>query len=327
MTKHDTTPATTKDDSGKLNNTTKRKGGIDTRSSNEPDPKRSKPSATSPSIAHTSTPRAVKPPDAGDRLADVLKPEWLQQGMTELQKRHAQALMGFSVGDVGQLPTVLQALQDFVTIDLSNYFLTGNAVPLRSSTTEEEQPNHSENPLQSAEDAFLTSYKDNGSGTAFWDHLETQASNYKTGGFFYPFFAILQSSGYGKSRLLTHLKNNPAGNWTVVYLSFAPNTAFPKRNVDMYPYDLEKLTSEEVKECFTTLFDDAVRGKTKFALRKVELPAGKADPQKRTPMFIFNIQYSIFCRLTNNATQRRTYGDIHNKSSISSSQKSAHCNR
>eukprot|EP00980_Cylindrotheca_fusiformis_P026744 scaffold17206_cov65-Cylindrotheca_fusiformis.AAC.1 len=121
---------------------------------------------------------------------------------------------------------------------------------------------------QTAERAFEIEYEIHGGEKAFWKHLETQRQKFRNDENSYPFFCIVQSSGYGKSRLMDTLRreinDNPAtmeGKPSkVVYLSFATDQAYPKPNVRIDKEDLKSCSRDGVKEAFNILLVDSRNG-------------------------------------------------------------------
>eukprot|EP00980_Cylindrotheca_fusiformis_P026829 scaffold17595_cov113-Cylindrotheca_fusiformis.AAC.14 len=135
----------------------------------------------------------------------------------------------------------------------------------------------------SREKAFEIEYEDDGGEEAFWKHLEDQRKKYweqleeqrnknsKARSKSYPFFCIMQSSGYGESRLmdilrrqlvlldtLRHQLNDMASieerPSKIVYLSFASGEAYPEKNVSMNTRLKNDGTSDDVEDAFLRLF-------------------------------------------------------------------------
>eukprot|EP00980_Cylindrotheca_fusiformis_P022751 scaffold9683_cov83-Cylindrotheca_fusiformis.AAC.3 len=116
---------------------------------------------------------------------------------------------------------------------------------------------------QCAEVAFKQDYEDHGGGSAFWKHLKKQQEKYNQPySQFYPFFCIMQSSGYGKSKLMVTLRreinDNPSTTMEgkpskIVYLSFAHEDAYPKSNVTNVA-DLKGKPRDTVELAFASLF-------------------------------------------------------------------------
>ena len=100
-------------------------------------------------------------------------------------------------------------------------------------------------PQDSAESAFRQDYESHEDDLEFIRHLEEQRKIFlqrkkesvvKNA----PFFAVIQSSGYGKSRLVTHLKDHPPENYQVVYWTFSSKKAYPSKNVTIEESDFSK---------------------------------------------------------------------------------------
>eukprot|EP00980_Cylindrotheca_fusiformis_P015476 scaffold4357_cov79-Cylindrotheca_fusiformis.AAC.2 len=115
---------------------------------------------------------------------------------------------------------------------------------------------------QCAKNAFEQDYEDHGGGSAFWKHLKKQQEKYNQPySQFYPFFCIMQSSGYGKSKLMDTLRrqiNDGPSTMEgkpskIVYLSFAHEDAYPKSNVTNVA-DLKGKPRDTVELAFASLF-------------------------------------------------------------------------
>eukprot|EP00980_Cylindrotheca_fusiformis_P024530 scaffold12003_cov91-Cylindrotheca_fusiformis.AAC.1 len=120
---------------------------------------------------------------------------------------------------------------------------------------------------QTAERAFEIEYEIHGGEEAFWKHLETQRQKFRNSEKTYPFFCIMQSSGYGKSRLMDTLRREINGRHAmegkpskVVYLSFATDQAYPKPNVRIDKEDLISCSRDAVIEAFNILLVDSRNG-------------------------------------------------------------------
>eukprot|EP00980_Cylindrotheca_fusiformis_P002758 scaffold654_cov95-Cylindrotheca_fusiformis.AAC.1 len=144
------------------------------------------------------------------------------------------------------------------------------------------------NAAATAKEAFNIEYVDHGGKDAFWKHLEAQRKKYRENpssnreqtrasqhqdipSKFYPFFCIMQSSGYGKSRLMDKIRQqinqeqassrnekDPTNTKPsrVVYLSFAFHQAFPLANVTIKE-TWESKSRDEVEQAFVRLFAEA----------------------------------------------------------------------
>ena len=118
------------------------------------------------------------------------------------------------------------------------------------------------------ESAFGTEFIGYDGVDAFWNHLDQEMKTYQAQkSRKYPFFTILQSSGYGKSRLVTMLAENNHDTMRsrdIVYLSFAGSSAFPKANV-VFAAGLTEKTRDVREAAFFGLFKAVSRDPSKFA--------------------------------------------------------------
>eukprot|EP00980_Cylindrotheca_fusiformis_P015296 scaffold4266_cov83-Cylindrotheca_fusiformis.AAC.1 len=164
------------------------------------------------------------------------------------------------------------------------------------------------NAAATAKEAFEIEYVDHGGKDAFWEHLEAQRNKYRENqgsnreqskasqrqdipSKCYPFFCIMQSSGYGKSRLMDKIRQqinqeqassrnekDPTNTKPsrVVYLSFAFYQAFPLANV-FIKGAWESESTDEVENAFVRLFAEArVSEETSsFELKKKAAGAAK----------------------------------------------------
>jgi hypothetical protein len=119
-----------------------------------------------------------------------------------------------------------------------------------------------------AERAFQeTEYESHGGEDAFWSHLKEQKEEFdKNPSKKFPFFAIIQSSGYGKSRLIEHLRKSPKRTLEglakpatpeIVYFSFASDEAYPKSNVKIEA-KLHETNRDMVEKAFLYMFEEAL---------------------------------------------------------------------
>lgn len=125
--------------------------------------------------------------------------------------------------------------------------------------------------IRTAQTAFETDYVIHGGEAAFLKHLEVQKNLYQNDpSQKYPFFSIIQSSGYGKSRLMTQLQVAPTeGAPRIIYLSFAATGAFPASNVLIHGIEVQGRIVVEM--AFEQLFEEAALAspqEEKFYLRK-----------------------------------------------------------
>jgi hypothetical protein len=106
-----------------------------------------------------------------------------------------------------------------------------------------------------AETAFQREYSTHGGEDFFIDHLKKQKKKYwKHTSVRYPFFAILQSSGYGKSRMMRHIYENKTTFkfYNVVYVSLGKDKAYPTRKFFFKTGDFSR---EEVTLAFCNFFE------------------------------------------------------------------------
>ena len=145
-----------------------------------------------------------------------------------------------------------------------------------------------------AELAFQSDYKKSGAEEAFWKHLEEQRNAHqKASARKYPFFAVLQSSGYGKSRLFIKLQQEiDQDHPRIVYISFAAKGAFPTSNVEIHG-NKEKADRRTVTNAFMHLFKTAFHaraGPQDFVLNldDAEAPPSTSSSGKTDVLYVID---------------------------------------
>ena len=113
--------------------------------------------------------------------------------------------------------------------------------------------------LDIAQSAFELNYTIHPDDTAFLQHLETQrttflerkekGTNSGEGGNA-PFFAVIQSSGYGKSRLVSQILDGKSGDYDAIYWSFASDKAYPPKNVTIAEASFQSRRREALEKAF-----------------------------------------------------------------------------
>jgi len=111
---------------------------------------------------------------------------------------------------------------------------------------------------EAAERAFKAEYEENDDLPDFIKHLEVQRAFYHDDSVKKaPYFPVIQSSGYGKSKLATRLMEGYNG-YVAIYWSFANETACPPKNVNL----VETLFASEkrgvLQSAFVIAIQDAV---------------------------------------------------------------------
>ena len=112
--------------------------------------------------------------------------------------------------------------------------------------------------LKTAQYAWKAEYVNHGGEEAFWNHFREQKAAYKENpNNKYPFFSIIQSSGYGKSRLMDQVRTaSTGGDSRIVYLSFGATGSYPTSNV-IIDNKLELKGRQAVEQAFVQLFEEA----------------------------------------------------------------------
>ena len=128
--------------------------------------------------------------------------------------------------------------------------------------------------------AFEANYDTSGAEEAFWSHLEEQKKALKANENF-PFFSIVQSSGYGKSRLVKELQlQAEQKNKKLIYLSFASDKAYPHANVTVSNALKTQPRSRKV-QAFVDLFHHALENPNQ---ESYVLSHGGNDDSKMSPV-------------------------------------------
>ena len=114
-----------------------------------------------------------------------------------------------------------------------------------------------------AKKAFDTDYETHADDAAFLDHLEKQRSTFlerkqQAGSVNAPFFAVIQSSGYGKSRLINRIMLDKPQNYNVIYWSFASESAYPRKNVAISDPTFSTRKRETLEKAFQNEISMAV---------------------------------------------------------------------
>jgi len=145
-----------------------------------------------------------------------------------------------------------------VPVDLEKHallFSIKNALDERILRLQEEKLKQvanmqSELTISIAEKAFQVEYLDHEDTTNFIKHLEQQRENFMAiqgkksvssedkqinGAKIAPYFPVIQSSGYGKSRLIEQIRKTHSTDYLVVYWSFGEGRPFPLNNVYLSP--------------------------------------------------------------------------------------------
>mmetsp|Transcript_9988 Transcript_9988/g.21826 ORF Transcript_9988/g.21826 Transcript_9988/m.21826 type:complete len:829 (+) Transcript_9988:186-2672(+) len=108
-----------------------------------------------------------------------------------------------------------------------------------------------------AASAFGLGYTGHADDSAFLNHLEQQREIYlerkKRGtescaGGNAPFFAVIQSSGYGKSRLISQISACRDQQYDVIYWTFASKQAYPPKNVEISELQFNSLRREALEK-------------------------------------------------------------------------------
>jgi len=114
-----------------------------------------------------------------------------------------------------------------------------------------------------AENAFELGYTSHPDDNAFLEHLETQRTTFlerketgKTKNA--PFFAVVQSSGYGKSRLISQVSKHI--DYDVIYWSFASEAAYPPKNITIDEASFKGRRREALEMAFETAIGVDVEG-------------------------------------------------------------------
>ena len=127
----------------------------------------------------------------------------------------------------------------------------------------------------SAQSAFSLTYEPHADDIAFLDHLEKQRKTFlkrkaeSTAIRNAPFFAVIQSSGYGKSRLIRQIERQ---DYKVIYWTFASEQAYPTSNV--------AINEPHFKNHPRGFLEEALRREISVAVNKMS--AGKEDPTTAT---------------------------------------------
>jgi hypothetical protein len=143
-----------------------------------------------------------------------------------------------------------------------------------------------------ANKAFGAEFTPYGGEKAFLDHLAAQKLAYANGpSMYHPFFSVIQSSGYGKSRLMKHLQEQSPPNVIVLYLSFAAGGAVPARNVAIE--DLAYGTRKIAEKAFVQLFEEALKTRdlNRFTLKAMPsngTPTKKSAKETKEVLFVLD---------------------------------------
>ena len=129
-----------------------------------------------------------------------------------------------------------------------------------------------------AQGAFEVDYHKHEDDTKFLEHLECQRRDYlahdQSGRA--PYFAVIQSSGYGKSRMIDNVKKTNS-DYRVVYWSFGSEAAYPRKNVTIAS-DFRSDLRSVLEAAFAIAIANAIQSstlETKYARQpnvSIELP-------------------------------------------------------
>ena len=129
--------------------------------------------------------------------------------------------------------------------------------------------------------AFDRPYEPHGGENALWNHTESQRALYDPSKPRFPFVSILQSSGYGKSKLVMQVRKTwpKQRGCNVAYISFASDQAYPEKNAEIstrFCANRREILETELE----TLFESVVLGASSSSdeLPKVyylDLPSSK----------------------------------------------------
>ena len=128
-----------------------------------------------------------------------------------------------------------------------------------------------------AQCAFKVPYATHPDDDEFVAHLELQRSRLDTSPSSYaPYFAVIQSSGYGKSRLVTALlKKSP---YRVIYWTFGSEVAYPSRNVAFNPNVFKRRDRKVLEHAMKQAIEKSIWNPDEPF--KIELPPKKTQTDR-----------------------------------------------
>ena len=108
-----------------------------------------------------------------------------------------------------------------------------------------------------AEQAFKVPYRNHDDDKAFVNHLEKQRSKYNTNHAAY--FAVIQSSGYGKSRMVIKLEET-SNDYRIIYCTFGSDLAFPTSNVILNPSVWKRRSRDDLESALNVAIGNLILG-------------------------------------------------------------------
>lgn len=205
-------------------------------------------------------------------LEDIMEDRWLNDKITNEQKEGFVMFLGWKLNMLLRKnhSGSFREVQECININLKHFLLYGEEIKADDARTST-GPNSFRTMKPATEIAFRRSFEDNSTVRSFWEHVGQQETKYDNNPHkSYPFFAIIQSSGYGKSKLMKQLEANSPEDRKVIYLSFANEDAHPEKNVAVFYDSLSKLPRQAAENSFVALFNDAIEGRGNLTLQAVK---------------------------------------------------------